>query len=174
MVSSQKPTFAAEIYKSFLHCAAKIVLAEGGTVTAYDGDRIMAVFTGDSPNTSAARAGLKINHSAFHIINPAVKAQYPESTFQLKHVVGIDRSSLFVAKTGVRGANDLVWVGRAANYAAKLATLPPTHATTITKEVYDLLHESLRTTNGKSMWEAFIWNKMGDLSIYRSTWTWPI
>ena len=33
--------------------------------------------------------------------------------------LGIDTSKLFVARTGIRKSNDLVWVGRAANYAAK-------------------------------------------------------
>ena len=38
-----------------------------------------------------------------------------------KQSVGIDTSELFVARTGIRRANDLVWVGRAANHAAKLS-----------------------------------------------------
>ena len=63
--------FAAEIYKSFLHCAAKIIRAEGGSITAYDGDRIMAVFIGNSKNTAAARTALKINYARQKIINPA-------------------------------------------------------------------------------------------------------
>ena len=39
LVDTQSPEFAAEIYKSYLHCAAKIVSAESGNITAYDGDR---------------------------------------------------------------------------------------------------------------------------------------
>ena len=46
--------FAAEVYKSFLHCASKIIKANGGVITAFDGDRIMAVFLGDAKRTSAA------------------------------------------------------------------------------------------------------------------------
>ncbi len=30
------------LYKAYLHCAAKIISNEGGEITAYDGDRIMA------------------------------------------------------------------------------------------------------------------------------------
>jgi class 3 adenylate cyclase len=70
-------------------------------------------------NTRAARVSLKINHCVRNIINPAAKAQYSEADFVLQQTVGIDTSKLLVARTGVRGANDLVWVGRAANYAAK-------------------------------------------------------
>src|SRR5271166_3102827 len=52
MVNSHSPEFAAEVYKSYLHCAAKIIRDEGGVISAYDGDRIMAVFIGGSKNTS--------------------------------------------------------------------------------------------------------------------------
>ena len=51
LVDTHQWTFAAEVYKAFLYCAARILAAEGGSVTAYDGDRIMAVFLGDSKNT---------------------------------------------------------------------------------------------------------------------------
>ena len=39
--------YAAEVYKSFLHCASKIIQAREGVITAFDGDRVMAVFIGD-------------------------------------------------------------------------------------------------------------------------------
>ena len=75
-------------------------------------------------------------------------------------MVGIDSSDLFVARTGVRGANDLVWVGRAANYAAKLATLPDSYPTYITQEVYGGMLEIGRTTSGRSMWDAVRWETL--------------
>jgi hypothetical protein len=40
---------------------------------------------------------------------------------------------------------DLVWVGRAANYAAKLSALPDSHPTYITKEVYDVMNAEVKT-----------------------------
>lgn len=173
LVDGHKPHFAAEIYKSYLHCAAKIIRSEGGTITAYDGDRIMAVFIGDSKNTSAARTGLKINYATKNIVNPAIKAQY-NTEFQASQTVGIDTSKLFVARTGIRGSNDLVWVGRAANYAAKLTELDSGYPTWITASVYNMLHESAKTTNGKPMWEARRWTAMNDHSIYRSSWRWKV
>src|SRR4051812_27437242 len=63
LVDGYKSQYAAEVYKTYLSCAAKVVKAEGGTITAYDGDRIMAIFVGDSKNSSAGRAGLKINYA---------------------------------------------------------------------------------------------------------------
>ncbi len=53
MVDKKSRQYSAEVYKTFLHCAAKIVRSHDGTITAYDGDRIMAVYIGGSKNTSA-------------------------------------------------------------------------------------------------------------------------
>jgi class 3 adenylate cyclase len=49
--------------------------------------------------------------------------------YQLKHVIGIDSSSLFACRIGIRNDNDAVWVGRAANYAAKLSAITVMSAT---------------------------------------------
>jgi class 3 adenylate cyclase len=175
LVDQYTPTFAAEIYKTYLHCAAKIIESEGGVITAYDGDRIMAVFIGGLKNTTAARCGLKINHAVTNIINPLIKECYPNKTFVLKQVVGIDTSTLMAAKTGVRGANDLVWVGRAANYAAKLCSISSDYSTIITKSVYDsMLETSKLSSDGKQMWEAATWTTMNNMGIYRSKWRWHV
>ena len=60
LVDTKKDFFAAEIYKTYLHCAAKIITANQGVITAYDGDRIMAVFFDGKKYTNAAKAALKI------------------------------------------------------------------------------------------------------------------
>lgn len=171
LVDGHAAFFSAEMYKTFLHCAAKIIREEDGVITAYDGDRIMAVYIGDTKNTRAVRSAMKIQFAVLHIINPAQQAFYTKSDFTMKHVVGVDTSELFVAKTGVRGANDLVWVGRAANYAAKLSSLPDSYATYITKEVYDVMTDDVKTSNdSRAMWEAVRWNSFDDRIIYRSNW----
>jgi class 3 adenylate cyclase len=102
MVDSKTATFAAEVYKTYLLCASRIIRSEDGVITAYDGDHVMAVFIGNSKNTSAVRCGMKIKAAVLEIINPAIKTQY-DSDFQLKQVVGIDTSELLVARTGIRG-----------------------------------------------------------------------
>ena len=171
LVDSYKPEFAAEIYKTYLSCAAKVIRSDGGEITAYDGDRIMAVYIGDLKNSSAAKSALKINYTVTKIINPLIKKHYPKKNYQVKQVVGIDTSELFVARTGIRGSNDLVWVGRAANYAAKLCSLSPDYPSRITETVYNKLNDSAKySSDGKPMWEAATWNAMNGMKIYRSTW----
>lgn len=175
LVDSNSALFSAEIYKSFLYCVARIIRNEGGVITAYDGDRIMAVYLGDSKNSDAARTALKINYIVKQVINPALAQQYADKNYKIKHVVGIDTSQLHVAKTGIRGSNDLVWVGRVANYAAKLCSLSPDYPSWITSEVYNKLNDKSKISkDGRNMWEARTWTAMNGISIYRSTWWWGI
>jgi class 3 adenylate cyclase len=150
-----------------------VIRSEGGVITAYDGDRIMAVFTGSSKNTLAVRAALKINYAVTEIIQPAIKAQYPSKQFALKHVVGIDSTQLRTARIGVRGDSDLVWIGRAANYAAKLTSLSE-KTTWITKSVYDNMNDEVRFSNGSNMWERRLWTPMNNMEIYCSNYWWRI
>lgn len=173
MVDTSSAAFAAEIYKSFLYCAARIIASENGVVTAYDGDRIMAVYLGDRKNTRAVRSGLKINWAKKTLIQPRIQKQYPNSNFTLVHTVGIDASSLLVAKTGARGTNDLVWVGRAANHAAKLTELGP-EPTFITAEVYKTIADEVKLSSGVNMWKAYTWNGQGGRQIYGSTYWWSL
>lgn len=173
MVEKYKWHFSAEIYKTYLRCAGAVIRSEGGVITAYDGDRIMAIFTGGTKNTQAVRAALKINYAVHNIIRPAIKAQYADSTFVLNHVVGVDSSQLRAARIGVKGDNDLVWIGRAANYAAKLTTLSG-KPIWITKAVYDKMNDDVKLFRGTNMWEARHWTEMNKLEVYCSTYTWRI
>lgn len=136
----------------------------------------MGVFIGNSQRSDAARCGLKINGAVLEIINPAIKKQYSNSTFKLKQVVGIDTSEIHVARTGVRGDNDLVWVGRAPNYAAKLTELGADYPTWITEAVFNRLHKDSKFggKDKKLMWEKRTWTTMEKMSIYCSNWKWSV
>lgn len=168
MVDGYEWWFAAEIYKIYLRSAAQIIKSEGGTITAYDGDRIMAVFIGDTKNTSAVRAALKINYAVEQILRPAITNQYPSSTFILNHSIGIDTSQLHASRIGVRGDNDIVWVGKAANHAAKLSNLSG-RPIWITKAVHDVMHDEVKLYNGVSIWEKRSWTQMKDAEVYCTT-----
>jgi len=175
MVDGHPPWFAAEIYKAYLLATAKLIRTEGGEVAAYDGDRVMGVFIGARKNTSAVRCALKINWVVQKVINRLIKAEYPQRSFAVKQVVGVDTSSLWIARTGVRGANDLVWVGQAANYAAKLTELGSAHPTWITHRVFDAMHADVKhASDGREMWEKRRWTPMNELHIYCSNFWWRV
>jgi class 3 adenylate cyclase len=165
---------SAKLYKTYLYCASRILTSEGGTITAYDGDRVMAIWPKQN-RTRAVRAAMKINYAVIHLIRPAYAAQYSSSNFELKHVIGIDLGTLRAARTGIRGDNDIVWVGSAANHAAKLCSLS-THPLWITKAVYDGMQDETKYGGNpkRDMWEKRRWTQMNDKEVYCSNWWWSI
>ena len=174
LVNNFKDWFAAEIYKSYLISACRIIRENGGEITAFDGDRVMAVFIGNNKNTSAAKTALKINFIVKEI-NGLIKSSYKDTAYQLNQTVGIDTSKLFIARTGIRNANDLVWVGRAANYAAKLCALGSTdYPIHITESVFSVLAEEAKYGGNPrgTMWGKRMWTER-NIVVYRSNWWWP-
>lgn len=173
LVKSYDAWFAAEIYKTYLISACRIIRANGGEITAFDGDRVMAVFIGNSKNTSAMKTALHINYAVVKIINPKLKERYPKTSFEVRQAVGIDTSPLFLARAGIRGSNDLVWVGNAANIAAKLCSLREgNYVSWVTAAVYDAALEDAKRSEGKAMWEKCSWTGQGEATVYRSSWWW--
>lgn len=174
LVDAKRAEFSSEVYKAFLRIACKIIAKAGGSITAFDGDRVMAVFIGESKNTSAVRSALQINWAVEKIINPALFSQYSSSSWTLKHGTGIDTSNLLVSRSGIRGANDLIWVGPAANYAAKLSTLREGFSTWISHPVFNALNNSAKYDDQKNvMWESCTWSKY-NRTVYRSNHYWSV
>ena len=174
MVTKMKSHFVAEVYKTYLNTACRIIRLNGGEITAFDGDRVMAVFVGGSKNTSAAKAALMINWAVDKIVNDELAQQYPNTSFRVQQAVGIDTSDLWIARTGIRGANDLVWVGRAANYAARLCTLRSgSNVSWITEDVFNAMGNTVKYSDGRLMWEKHVWNEY-NCYVYSSNWWWSL
>lgn len=158
MVDNLWDTLAAEYYKAYLCCAAKIIRANGGSITAYDGDRIMAIYMGPDQGESAIIAALQLQWALHYLINPVFAQTYPQSHRQLNHTIGIDASSILAAKTGVRVDSDIVWVGPAANHAAKLNNLHTDYAIRVTGHAINTMPVGpmtfYRTSNGQTIWDG--------------------
>ena len=175
MVDDRPWWFSADVYRAYLRCAAAMIRDEGGTITAYDGDRVMAVFTGDYKNTSAVRCAMKIAYLVEQIIQPAINAYKfakGAGAFTLRHKIGVDTSQLHAARIGVRGDNDIVWIGRAANHAAKLTSISDVPSIWITRSVYDSMHANVKLLNGLDMWSKRLWTNMNNMEIYCTTYVW--
>jgi class 3 adenylate cyclase len=175
LVDGHEAHFAAEIYKTYMTCAARIIKNNGGVITAYDGDRVMSVFIGRTKNTTAAKTALQINWAVKHLVNPGLKTQYGNAAYQMNHVVAVDTSPVFACRIGVRNDNDIVWVGRAANYAAKLCNINE-YPVYITGTVFDSLDDSSKFGGDQLqlMWEERMWQPMNNMRIFRSNWTWRV
>ena len=159
MVDALSDTLAAEYYKAYLFCAAKIVKDNEGEITAYDGDRVMAIYKGDDDARAAVITALQLHYAVNFLVNPIFRQTYGYMHRDLQHTVGIDYGRLLVAKTGVRIDSDLVWVGPAANYAAKLNSfdgLNITYPTRATKDVLARLKpgDFYRKSDGGTIWDG--------------------
>lgn len=169
---------AARIIKSFLYCASKLIVARGGKIVSFDGDRVMGVFYGDAKNSSAAKCGLQIKW-AVDRIREKFQANYESvrnATFRIRHGVGIDTGTVLAVRGGVRGTNDMIWIGRAPNLAAKMSDLREhPYSSFITAAVFNMLNDVSKYggTEKKIMWERRTWNFLADnLHVYCSNWHW--
>ncbi len=167
---------AAKVLKSYLAVASRIITSLGGDIRSFDGDRVMGVFLGDYKNSTAAKCALKINWAFLKIIKPKLEAKYSSlanGSYKLLQCVGIDTSEVLVVRAGIRNNNDLIWVGRAPNVAAKLSGLreSPYHSF-ITKAVYGKLNKEAKiSSTGQDMWEARKWSGVSGVEdVYRSNW----
>ena len=169
LVQSVPNTLAAEYYKVFLHCASKLIQREGGTIEAYDGDRVMGIFLGDGKESAAVRAGALLHAAVRDLINPQFAQVYAMHR-ELKYTVGIDTGAVLACKAGVRGESELVWIGQAANFAAKLNSFPALdhdYPMRVTESVLMRLEPGLRQfVDGSDAWEG-PYNNVG-VRHYRS------
>ncbi len=167
---------AAKVMKSFLYCSSRIIRSKGGEIRSFDGDRVMGIFVGDSKNSSAAEAALKIQYATSKIVRPRAEAQFASlasSGFVIRHACGIDTSSTLAVRAGMRGSNDLIWIGRAAAVAAKLSSVrEAAFRSYLTADVYARLSKGAKFgPQGEEMWQLSPTRYYG-LSVYRSSWHW--
>lgn len=169
---------AAKIVRAYLSSMTQMVNRNGGQVRSFDGDRVMGVFVGSTKNTSAAKCALQMNYVVQKILRPKAEAKFPSlktKGFVVDHCVGVAKSDVFIVRGGVRGSNDLVFIGSAPNIAAKLSEIRNSawHSY-ITWDVYRDLHKSAKVSvAGQNMWTSIkrtinneSWN------LYKSNWTW--
>mgnify|MGYP001222938476 CR=1 FL=1 len=178
LVTDEIQTFASEIYKLFLSTSARIIKYHDGFIRSFDGDRVMGVFIGTAKNTNAVGAALDISHAVTDMIVPKIKTFYSRPYFNIEHCTGIDTSEVFVIRGGPKIDNDLVWIGRAANAAAKLSDVRDGYTTVISEDVYDHMNDMRKYLNDtedghvrKYIWVSKDWNEIKGINkIYRTHW----
>jgi adenylate cyclase len=171
-------TIAAEVVKAYLMGTTRIIRDVGGEIRSFDGDRVMGVFFGDRKNTEAAESALKINYFFKNILVPAFENFYTSKTLDLSQTVGVDTSSVMVVRSGIRNNNDLVWIGRAPNVAAKLSAIRGEgFSTYLSEDVFKRMLDDSKYGGDprRLMWEKRTWNKgksYGVENVYVSDWGW--
>ena len=164
---------AAKIYQSFHDINVRIINSRDGQVRAFDGDRIMGVFSGDRKNDNAVEAALNIRWAVGNILNKQFK---PE--FAINIGIGIDTGKTLITKVG-KGRdlsnNDLVWVGKACNYASHMCN-ESENRIYISPTVYNTLATSNKMSDGKNIWESINMKLKNDklVSCYRTHYWWQV
>ena len=83
---------AAKVIRCYLDATCRVIKANSGEIRSFDGDRVMAIFIGDSKNSGAADCALKIHYAVEKIVRPVVEARLPSLVnkgYRLSHCVGI-------------------------------------------------------------------------------------
>jgi adenylate cyclase len=171
-----KKTVAANIVRSYLNAASRILRHYNGEIRSFDGDRVLAIFIGGSKNTNATRAALALNWAVDKVLAPKLLEHWPTlgEFWEVKHGVGIDTGEALLVRGGVRDNNDLVSIGSAPNVAAKLSELRCSDIH-ITKAVYQGSNRSsLVSTKEKNMWSTHDVVDVAGTShtVYSSDWRW--
>lgn len=169
---------AAKILKAFLATTSRLIKENGGKIVSFDGDRVMGVFYDGAKNSNAAKCALQINWAVTQI-REKFSSSYSavrDASFSIRHGVGVDTGTVLAVRAGARGANDLIWIGRAPNLAAKLSDVRDgSYSTHITSSVYNALLDSSKFggLNNDNMWQRITWTFLGEnLFVYKSSWTW--
>lgn len=168
---------AAKILRAYLASMTKLISHNGGSVRSFDGDRVMGVFVGDSKNSNAAICALNMHYVVSELLLPKARDRFKsvrDNNFDARHCAGIASGEVLIVRAGVRGSNDLVFVGEAPNVAAKLSDVRDgDNQSYITADVYGRLNASAKLSNSteENMWDS-VSRDIGDrtLGVYRSSW----
>lgn len=108
-------------HRAFLQAFISCIDYNDGRFRSFNGDGALAFFNGEDASARAVRACMYF-HRYMAEVNTILKEK---DMLEVDYGVGIARGTIFVAKTGKKGANetrqDLVWVGYPTYLAVELS-----------------------------------------------------
>lgn len=145
--------------KAYFSGAVRIVNANNGYVRSFNGDGMLALFRDERRSNNAVKAAMQAKWFVRDILQPRFE-RYFESNRQAFGAsigfdigCGLDDGGIYAVKVGIRGTNDVAWVGRCTNTSAKLSNLAGSpRSILITRAVYERLAGSRKLSNGTHMW----------------------
>lgn len=173
------PESAARAIRMYLNTAVRVLRHYQGQIRSFDGDRVMAIFIGDSKNSNAFRAAMAINSYVVNVIPDRI-AGLPEigrAGWTMKHGIGIDTGPALLVRGGVRNNNDIVSIGAAPNVAAKLADVRDLDPIHITKRSVERVRQDYREhADGRVRHRLCGEKEIGGqrLVVHSSNWWWTI
>jgi adenylate cyclase len=163
----------AKIIRAYLDCSVRIIKSWGGEIRSFDGDRVMGVFIGNMKNTHASKCAREIFYTVENILAPAALQKFKSfqtHNIKLKNCVGVDVGRARAVRAGIRDSNDLIWIGKAPSFAAKLSDIRNYgYCVYISKASYSCLDTDAKIANGKNIWvQDFVSFAGAQEEIYRS------
>ncbi|QSO49185.1 adenylate/guanylate cyclase domain-containing protein [Alicyclobacillus mengziensis] len=113
-----------KILYTYLTVATQVAKASGAYIEKYTGDGIMGIFgqsdimpTAQDTVRNALETSKGIIQAVYNVVNPVFREQgLPE----IHCAAGLDCGQILISRIGIRGENDLVAIGEAANMASKI------------------------------------------------------
>lgn len=153
IVEELSPEVALKVYQIFHNCVAETARYKDGNIRTFAGDRVVILFNPGKenlPRTRAVETAILIDKMLTDIINPALEQN---RLYALSYGIGIDFGSMLTGRVGKYGKqnNDLVWAGKAMNYASKLADYG--NGIFLSKSVYDGIINTSRKNNDNNFFQ---------------------
>jgi len=149
-----------KIYKAYHHCMVECIKAFNGQVRSFDGDRVLAVFSGNRKINNAIECAMKMVGCRYDILQPKIKAAFSNDSFSLG--VGISTGKTMVSKAGVgydKNTRDLIWIGDPPNLGSKLSDAADSpYSIYICEETFGRLLETNRYTTKDGV-KIDMWSK---------------
>ncbi len=163
----------AKIIRAYLDCCTRSIRVHGGEIRSFDGDRVMAIFKGSSPNSHATNCAREIDWIVENVLNPKAKEKFKsirDNSIHIRHCIGIDTSEAVAVRAGIRNNNDLIWIGRAPSFAAKLSDIRNfPYSIYITKDCFNKLSDSTKKSGDINLWEESSITFAGETQIIYRT-----
>ncbi len=163
----------AKIIRAYLDICIRLIKIHGGVIRSFDGDRVMGIFKGSTPNTDATNCAREIDWMVENILNPKAKEKFKsikDNDIKITHCVGVDTGIARAVRAVIRNSNDLIWIGEAPSFSAKLSDLREYPYTIyITKACYNKLPDTSKKNASGDIWELRSFSFAGESKdVYRT------
>lgn len=170
-----------KVLRLYLDLSVRIIRRNDGHIRSFDGDRVMGVFVGSGRVDGAVKAAMQIKWACINLIQPTIDSKYEsvrDAKWKVRTGCGIASGDVLIIRGGVRrSSSDLVSIGLAPNFAAKLSDMRDgDHSIRIGSGTYGDLSDNTKYSKGRNMWEGPYSMTIGGVSrnYYRSNYHWSI
>lgn len=145
----------AKIIKSYLLCATRLIRYYKGHIRSFDGDRVMGVFIGEDADTAVSCAR-QIDWCVTNIVATTSNAHFKsiqDNAIRIKHCIGLDFGKARAVRAGIRDNSDLIWIGKAPSFAAKLSDVRDfPNEIYASSRIFNRLSREQKIVNGNNIW----------------------